>query len=107
MVDKEIKGGDILAGKIKSTNKNTFINRTDNTTYFRKIRNDLLHCIGDVCFPIDEHGNQIIEINIDQDKNPECAELLSEIIPKLKTPVRFNLKKVAIGLEITDKGTKD
>lgn len=65
-------------------------------------------CIGDVCFPVIEDGKRIIEVNIDENKHPECAELVRDIITNTKDSVRFNLKKAELNKpkskdqEITD-----
>jgi hypothetical protein len=48
----------------------------DNTNPISKGREDLLECIGKICFV---RGEEII-VKVDKEQSPECAKLLSDML---------------------------
>lgn len=96
-MDKKIKGGDNIPRK--STTATSKESETADRSYIQKVGDQLQRCIGDICFPVDDNGQRIIEVRVDEARDSDCAELIRGIIQNVKEPVRFVLKSENIGYQ--------
>jgi len=86
---------------IKSKKKDTTEN-TGRDNYFEKQRQNVIECIGDICFTPD--GKIIVKV--DKDKDPKCAKLCADYVLAGNEVIFEVTKTVGVKTEETKKDLK-